>query len=92
MPGTPNDSRPPMVVAMQWVHQIFTVSLEMTLPAGLGCWLDQKWGTSPWLLTCGAVLGFMTAMTHLLQMAKAENARAESKERRTRGRRTKSGE
>jgi len=74
VPDPPNDGRPPLVVAMQWVNQITTVSLEMALPAALGYWLDQKWQTEPWLVAVGAVLGFVTAMTHLLQLTRSGRA------------------
>jgi F0F1-type ATP synthase assembly protein I len=59
-----------MVVAMRWVHQITSIALEMALPALLGHWLDQRWGTEPWLVAVGAVLGFAVAMVHLLALAK----------------------
>lgn len=68
-----------MAVAMGLVHQVTTIALEMALPAGLGYWLDTKWGTDPWLVICGAVLGFIVAMTHLLQLAKASDAKRGTK-------------
>ena len=70
MPGDSNDDRPPMVVAMHWVQQITSISIEMVAPAGLGYWLDLRWGTGPWLLAVGAVLGFLLALWHLLALAK----------------------
>lgn len=72
MPGAPKDDRPPMVVALQWVQQIITIALEMALPAWLGQWLDKRWGTTPWLVSVGAVFGFSSAMVHLLALAKKE--------------------
>ena len=69
MPRDLPDGRPPMVVAMHWVSQVTTISIEMALPAGLGYWLDQRWGTEPWLVVCGAVIGFAVGMWHLLQLA-----------------------
>jgi len=71
----PQDDRPPMVVAMQWVHQVTSISLEMVLPAGLGYLADRSWGTEPWLVCVGAVLGFVTAMVHLLQLARRAGTR-----------------
>ena len=68
-----------MVVAMQWVHQITAVGLEMALPAGLGYWLDTRWGTDPWLVICGAILGFVVAMRHLLRLASAEDKKRKSR-------------
>jgi F0F1-type ATP synthase assembly protein I len=59
------------------VQQIFAISAEFAVPAVIGYWLDQKWGTEPWLVSVGAVLGFFVGMRHLLQMA----ARASKKPR-----------
>ena len=73
MVDTPSDDRPPLVDAMQWVSQITTISLEMSLPPGLGYWLDQKWDTGPWLVIVGAVLGFTVAMKHLLVLTSVAN-------------------
>jgi F0F1-type ATP synthase assembly protein I len=70
VPGSSDDDRPPMVVAMHWVQQITSISIEMVAPAGVGYWLDGKWRTGPWLLVAGAVLGFLLAMWHLLALAK----------------------
>ncbi|MGE3316563.1 MAG: AtpZ/AtpI family protein [Planctomycetaceae bacterium] len=67
-----------MVVAMQWVHRITGVSLQMVLPAALGYWLDGRWETEPWLLAIGAVLGFIVAMRQLLLWANKENRRSGS--------------
>jgi F0F1-type ATP synthase assembly protein I len=67
-----------MVVAMQWVNQITTVALEMVLPAGLGYWLDGRWGTEPWLLVVGAFLGPGVALRHLMQLARAEDEKRKS--------------
>lgn len=68
-------SRPPRQrssygVALEWSTRISTLGFELALPAALGYWLDRKWGTGPWLLIAGAVLGFLAFMTHLLQIAK----------------------
>jgi F0F1-type ATP synthase assembly protein I len=68
--GASNDDRPPMVVAMYWVQQVTSISIEMVAPAGLGYWLDKRWGTGPWVLAVGAVLGFLLALWHLLALAK----------------------
>jgi ATP synthase protein I len=70
VPSASNDDRPPMVVAMHWVQQITSIAIEMVAPAGLGYWLDGRWGTGPWLLALGALLGFLLAFRHLLVLAK----------------------
>lgn len=53
---------------MQWASQVTTIGLEMALPPAGGWWLDERWGTEPWLLIAGAVLGFAAGMLHLLQL------------------------
>jgi hypothetical protein len=58
-----------MVVGYEWVQRIISIALEMVLPALLGHWLDGRWGTEPWLVSCGAVLGFAVAMWHLINLA-----------------------
>ena len=73
--------RPPLVVAIEWVQQVTTVALEMALPAALGAWLDQRWGTTPGLVSVGAVLGFIVAMRHLLQLARRSAERDRSRRR-----------
>ena len=69
MPNS-NDDRPPMVAGMYWVQQITSIAVEMALPPGLGHYLDLRWGTEPWLLAGGAVLGFSAALWHLSAIAK----------------------
>lgn len=76
MPAPRQNQRPPLVVAMEWVTQVTTISLEMSLPAAGGYWLDNKWGTAPWLMIIGAVGGFYVAMKHLLALSKATTKRS----------------
>ena len=64
------DSEPPMVIASRWVHQITAIAFEMALPAGLGFWLDRRWGTSPWLVVLGACFGLYVAGMSLAQLIK----------------------
>jgi hypothetical protein len=70
-----NDDRPPMVVGMYWVQQITSIAVEMALPAGLGRWCDQRWGTEPWLVSVGALLGFSLALWHLIAISRRSNSR-----------------
>jgi F0F1-type ATP synthase assembly protein I len=64
----PNDRRPTMAVAMEWVSRITSVALMMTLPAGAGYWGDQHLGSAPWLLVLGAAVGLVMGMMQLLRM------------------------
>lgn len=62
---------------MTWVNRLTTVSLEMALPPFAGYWLDQQWGTRPWMVAVGGIAGFSLAMWHLLKIA-ADDARKRS--------------
>lgn len=70
-PNPYTNDQHPMAAAMQWVHRVTTVVLEMVLPGLFGQWLDNRWGTS-FLALLGFGLGLTTAITHLLQMTKHE--------------------
>jgi F0F1-type ATP synthase assembly protein I len=76
VPSASNDDRPPMVVGMYWAQQIFSIAIEMALPAGLGHWADERWGTEPWLVITGAVLGMTAAMVHLMAIARQSGKRS----------------
>lgn len=71
MPNSSKGGGPPLVRAMQWVSTITSIGFMMVLPAALGYWLDTLWGTGPWLLVVGALLGFVLGMWELLKLAKA---------------------
>jgi F0F1-type ATP synthase assembly protein I len=73
VPDASKDDRPPMVVASHWVQQITSIALEMVLPACVGVWLDRRWGTEPWLVVAGGILGFAFSMWHLLTLAKKQS-------------------
>jgi F0F1-type ATP synthase assembly protein I len=66
----PRDSRPPMVVAMQWVHRLTTISFGMVLPVVGGYFADRQWGTTPVLVLVGATLGFAWSLWQLIRIAK----------------------
>lgn len=53
----PDDSRSSLARGMMWATQISTLCLELSLPMFAGYWLDQRWGTQPWLLLLGMGLG-----------------------------------
>ena len=44
------------------------------LGTGIGFWLDNKWGTTPWLLIAGAVAGFGMGLYIVLKAAKTMQA------------------
>lgn len=46
-----------------------TAVMELVAPILVGVWVDQKFGWAPWGLACGAVLGFVGGISHLLVIA-----------------------
>lgn len=64
-----------MAVAAYWVSRVTNISLEMVLPAGLGYWLDRRWGTEPWLLSVGACLGMFVSMVSLVRLSQQANSK-----------------
>ncbi len=44
-------------------------ALGIALLAGLGNWLDGRWGTKPWLTLVGAVLGVVVGFVNLFRTA-----------------------
>lgn len=55
---------------MMWATQISTLGLEIALPALGGYWLDQSWGTKPWLLIAGAMLGILVFSFSVIRLSR----------------------
>lgn len=53
--------------------RVMSIAIQMALPPGIGWWLDERFGTTPWLAVVGVVLGFTMAMLELLKLAKDSN-------------------
>jgi F0F1-type ATP synthase assembly protein I len=75
-----------MVVAMQWASRITTIGMETALPGALGWWLDERWGTGPWLLIVGVMIGFGVSLLHLMQLVKTFDKEAKRAKQRDRKR------
>ncbi len=56
--------------AMVWAIQLSGVSLELATCVVLGYLGDQRWGTSPWLLVLGSLIGFTISMLHLWRIVR----------------------
>ncbi|MGQ0634889.1 MAG: AtpZ/AtpI family protein [Planctomycetaceae bacterium] len=79
MSAPPDDRRPPVAVAMEWVSRITTVALTMVLPAWAGYWCDGRFGTGPWLLILGAGGGMAIGMLQLLSFVDKSNKKKRSR-------------
>ena len=61
--------RSPVGDALVWASRIMAVGLAMFLPAVAGGWLDAWLGTG-FLALAGLVLGFVTGLAWLVQLAR----------------------
>ena len=43
-----------------------TFAMSLLAFTGIGYWLDEQFGTSPWLLVAGVFLGFLGALYSLI--------------------------
>ncbi|MCR4415844.1 MAG: AtpZ/AtpI family protein [Thermoguttaceae bacterium] len=66
---------------MGWATQITTIAMEMVVPAILGWWLDQRFGTRPVLVTVGGAIGLLSGLVHLLRVAKSAGNRQDPQAR-----------
>ena len=55
----------------------------VAVSVGLGYWLDRTFGTSPWLVMAGVILGVTVGFIALVRAAKDNEARASSSAKRT---------
>ncbi len=49
-----------------WYYALAQVGFEMVVPIALGWWLDSVFGSEPWILVVGVVLGLVVGFTHLV--------------------------
>jgi len=64
----------PLSVGIAWAYRVTSLGLEFALPACAGYWIDQRFGSLPWGVMIGSVLGFAAGMTHLLRIARHGSA------------------
>jgi nitrate/nitrite transporter NarK len=72
MDGPPPDDRSAMSLAYAWATRIIAVAITLIVPALVGAWIGQKFGTA-WtivLLIVGFMLGVTGAVFQLMQIAK----------------------
>jgi hypothetical protein len=69
-----HDDRSPLVVAYGRSALITSVLLELVIPVLAGYWLDCRWGTFPWLVLLGVVVGIVTATLGLMRLVKSLNS------------------
>jgi F0F1-type ATP synthase assembly protein I len=55
--------------------------LMIVLPLGLGYWLDKQFGTLPWLMVAGALLGSVGGMVWVVKSVFRMEAKGDGKEK-----------
>ena len=64
----PPPGKSSMLEVMRAVRPYMDIGVTFVVTAGggawLGYWADQRWGTAPWLLLVGAVLGIAVGFYH----------------------------
>ncbi|MCH8567821.1 MAG: AtpZ/AtpI family protein [Balneolales bacterium] len=45
------------------------LGVSMTIPVLAGLWLDNRYGTGPWLLVAGAALGFISVFWSIIKVS-----------------------
>jgi len=66
-----HDDRSAVGIGFEWSARLTTLGFEVAIPALAGAWLDRRWGTGPWLLIAGALVGMCIAGLHLFQIVQA---------------------
>lgn len=54
--------------AMRWASQVTSIGMELAVPAGVGVWMDSKYGTSPGLTLVGVFFGSYLAFRGLQRL------------------------
>ncbi len=76
--GERPEARSRLAAGMQAASSITSIGLEFSLPVGIGFVIDRHWHTTPVATLCGALLGFLAGMIHILSVAKSLSAKAKS--------------
>jgi F0F1-type ATP synthase assembly protein I len=77
----PKNGRPSAAQSYALASRASSIALQAVLPAGLGYWLDGRWGTQPWLLVVGTVLGFSCMLLELTRLTRPPSSGGKSDSR-----------
>lgn len=68
-PPKPRDDKTQAGDAYRLASAGFDFFLMLIVPTGIGYWLDKKFGTGPWLLLSGVILGFIAGLVALVRLS-----------------------
>lgn len=69
MKRRPESDRASLAEGYAFASRASSIAMQAVVPAGLGYWLDQRWGTAPWLLIVGAGLGLAVMLMELIRLS-----------------------
>lgn len=55
--------------AMKWASKGTSIAMQFAVPVGGGAWLDERFGSSPWLLLLGLTSGSYLGFRELMRLA-----------------------
>jgi len=67
---TAPNSRNSMALALRWTNQITSIALELVLPIAGGFWLDRHYGTNPWWMIAGVLLGCLLGTQGMIRLVR----------------------
>ncbi|OYW23912.1 MAG: hypothetical protein B7Z55_03070 [Planctomycetales bacterium 12-60-4] len=73
MTGRGTDRRPSAAQGYVWAARATNIALQGVVPALLGLWADSAWGTKPWFLAAGGLLGFVLLMVEVLRLGAGDS-------------------
>lgn len=66
-------SRPLLVSGAGYWLLAWAVPISIGIGWGIGWWLDQRWGTEPWLQVVGFLLGAIAGLRQILQLPRSDD-------------------
>ena len=69
MKGRDPPVRQTVAQAYIWASRASQLATQSAVPPLLGYWADSSWGTKPWMIILGAVVGFSLLMLGVMELA-----------------------
>ncbi len=73
---TARPRKPPLVAGLEIATLVTSAAFQLAIPPAVGAYVDHRWGTGPWGLIVGALLGvaaFVTSLRHVMRRLERSN-------------------